>query len=76
MSQSLRSRIDTSLGWVDVSTVDVGGLVYRPETCLFLSSPDRSIVVETYGDWDSAVDGHARWSEDAAGVVAALDDRS
>jgi hypothetical protein len=56
-----------TIGKVDVSTIDLS--VNTPfwtgyETCLFWRTRD-SEVVETYGSWEEAQAGHARWTDPA-----------
>lgn len=53
-----------TIGKVDVSTIDLShtGICTGFETCLFFGEGGRnSEVVETYGTWQSAVQGHASW---------------
>jgi hypothetical protein len=55
-----------TIGKVDVSTIDLShtGIWTGYETCLFWRELD-SDVVETYGSWEQAQAGHARWTDPA-----------
>ena len=52
-----------SVGNVDVSTIDLSQSTRWAgyETCLFWGKSSQ--VVETYGTWQAAVEGHAKWAE-------------
>lgn len=57
-----------TIGPVDVSTIDLShtGIWTGYETCLFWGgNPGNSEVVETYGSWEQARDGHAKWTDPA-----------
>jgi hypothetical protein len=69
------------IGVVEISTSDLDYLAhdafgYRPETCLFWERRGRreSVVVERYGSWPEAIQGHVAWTADTGRVAKAIVD--